>query len=94
MAVDNEGVQVLGNIHEPDGMGQQDQREAGAVRQLTQLFGHLVKVGADLDAEAGGILLDQLLHITDGMGSVQVEAYACSQDHFAAVDEILQGGDL
>ncbi|MNE84909.1 hypothetical protein D3C80_1818530 [compost metagenome] len=61
VAVDDERVQVERNVYEAYGAGEYNQREIMAARKLDHLLGNRAEVSPELDAQTGGVFINQIL---------------------------------
>ncbi|MNI66181.1 hypothetical protein D3C73_1217280 [compost metagenome] len=66
MTVDDEGMQVECNIYEAYSTGEYDQREVVAVRKVDHFLRDAAEIGAQLNAQAGGVLINEILHKRQG----------------------------
>ncbi|MNC83082.1 hypothetical protein D3C75_1368740 [compost metagenome] len=68
MAVDDEGMQIECDIDKTYSTGELYQREVVMVGQINHLLRNEAEIRSQLNAQTGGVLIDQALYKRQGRG--------------------------
>ena len=94
LEVEDQRVDILRNVGEPHGLIEHDERESMRLGQLDDLRRHLLDARAQLQDEAGCLLIDQLAKIIQPILLRLLEPQARGQDQVIPADEWRDLDDL